>query len=165
MNQTILMVIYNLTVTIKETNTAIIASNLPTICASSTEMMQLFQNMIANAIKFRRADVAPEIMILHAENEKEHTITLKDNGIGIKEEYKEKVFNIFTKLHSTSQYEGSGIGLATCKKIVEEMGGRMWLTSTEGVGTTFYFTFPKNNMKKKIEQVETIEQEDLVAMN
>jgi signal transduction histidine kinase len=165
MNQTILMVIYNLTVTIKETNTAIIASNLPTICASSTEMMQLFQNMIANAIKFRRADVAPEIMILHAENEKEHTITLKDNGIGIKEEYKEKVFNIFTKLHSTSQYEGSGIGLATCKKIVEEMGGRMWLTSTEGVGTTFYFTFPKNNMKKKTEQVETIEQEDLVAIN
>jgi signal transduction histidine kinase len=165
MNQTILMVIYNLTVTIKETNTAIIASNLPTICASSTEMMQLFQNMIANAIKFRRADVAPEITILHTENEKEHTITLKDNGIGIKEEYKEKVFNIFTKLHSTSQYEGSGIGLATCKKIVEEMGGRMWLTSTEGVGTTFYFTFPKNNVKKKTEQIETIEQEDLVAMN
>jgi signal transduction histidine kinase len=164
-NQTILMVIYNLTVTIKETNTAIIASNLPTICASSTEMMQLFQNMIANAIKFRRADVAPEIMILHSENEKEHTITLQDNGIGIKEEYKEKVFNIFTKLHSTSQYEGSGIGLATCKKIVEEMGGRMWLTSTEGVGTTFYFTFPKNNVKKKTAQVETIEQEDLVAMN
>jgi signal transduction histidine kinase len=162
MNQTILMVIYNLTVTIKETNTAIIASNLPTICASSTEMMQLFQNMIANAIKFRRADVAPEIMILHTENEKEHTITLQDNGIGIKEEYKEKVFNIFTKLHSTSQYEGSGIGLATCKKIVEEMGGRMWLTSTEGVGTTFYFTFPKNRQLKKS---EIITQEDLVAMN
>ena len=162
MNQTILMVIYNLTVTIKETNTAIITSNLPTICASSTEMMQLFQNMIANAIKFRRADVAPEIMILHSENEKEHTITLKDNGIGIKEEYKEKVFNIFTKLHSTSQYEGSGIGLATCKKIVEELGGRMWLTSTEGVGTTFYFTFPKNSKWKK---TEIIMQEDLVAMN
>jgi signal transduction histidine kinase len=164
MNQTILMVIYNLTVTIKETNTAIVTSSLPTICASSTEMMQLFQNMIANAIKFRRADVAPEIMILHTENEKEHTITLKDNGIGIKEEYKEKVFNIFTKLHSTSQYEGSGIGLATCKKIVEEMGGRMWLSSTEGVGTTFYFTFPKNNVKKKTEHTESIEQEDLVAM-
>jgi light-regulated signal transduction histidine kinase (bacteriophytochrome) len=164
-NQTLLVVIYNLAATIKETNAAIISSNLPTICASSTEMMQLFQNMIANAIKFRRADVAPEVMILHAENEKEHTITLQDNGIGIKEEFKEKVFNIFTKLHSTSQYEGSGIGLATCKKIVEEMGGRMWLTSTEGVGTTFYFTFPKNKMKKKTEQTESIKQEDLVAMN
>jgi signal transduction histidine kinase len=161
-NQTLLVVIYNLAATIKETNTAIISSNLPTICASSTEMMQLFQNMIANAIKFRRADVAPEIMILHSENEKEHTITLQDNGIGIKEEYKEKVFNIFTKLHSTSQYEGSGIGLATCKKIVEEMGGRMWLSSTEGVGTTFYFTFPKNRQLKKS---EIITQEDLVAMN
>jgi signal transduction histidine kinase len=161
-NQTLLVVIYNLAATIKETNTAIISSNLPIICASSTEMMQLFQNMIANAIKFRRADVAPEIMILHSENEKEHTITLQDNGIGIKEEYKEKVFNIFTKLHSTSQYEGSGIGLATCKKIVEEMGGRMWLTSTEGVGTTFYFTFPKNRQLKKL---EIITQEDLVAMN
>jgi signal transduction histidine kinase len=161
-NQTLLMVIYNLTATIKETNTAIISSNLPIICASSTEMMQLFQNMIANAIKFRRVDVAPEIMIMHSENEKEHTITLKDNGIGIKEEYKEKVFNIFTKLHSASQYEGSGIGLATCKKIVEELGGRMWLTSTEGVGTTFYFTFPKDRQLKKS---ETITQEDLVAMN
>jgi signal transduction histidine kinase len=161
-NQTLLMVIYNLTATIKETNTAITSSYLPTICASSTEMMQLFQNMIANAIKFRRADVAPEIMILHSQNEKEHIITLQDNGIGIKEEYKEKVFNIFTKLHSTSQYEGSGIGLATCKKIVEELGGRMWLTSTEGVGTTFYFTFPK---ERKLKKTETITQEDLVAMN
>jgi signal transduction histidine kinase len=164
-NQTLLMVILNLTATIKETNTVIVASKLPTICASSTEMMQLFQNMIANAIKFRRADVAPEIMILHTENEKEHTITLKDNGIGIKEEYKEKVFNIFTKLHSTSQYEGSGIGLATCKKIVEELGGRMWLTSTEGVGTTFYFTFPKNLIKKKAVLIEIVEQEDLVSSN
>ena len=152
----------NLTVVIKDTHTTIKGTNLPIIKASSTEMMQLFQNMIANAIKFRRADVAPEIMILHSENEKEHTITLKDNGIGIKEEYKEKVFNIFTKLHSTSQYEGSGIGLATCKKIVEELGGRMWLTSTEGVGTTFYFTFPKNSKWKK---TEIIMQEDLVAMN
>jgi signal transduction histidine kinase len=164
-NQTILLVIYNLTVTIKETNTAIIFSNLPTICASSTEMMQLFQNMIANSIKFRRADVAPEIMIIHSERENEHVITLQDNGIGIKEEYKEKVFNIFTKLHSTSQYEGSGIGLATCKKIVEEMGGRMWLTSQEGVGTKFYFTFPKNSNKKKTEQKEAVLGTELATSN
>jgi signal transduction histidine kinase len=164
-NKTLLMVIYNLTATIKETNTVILASDLPTLCASSTEMIQLFQNMIANAIKFRRADVLPEIKILHFENEKEHTITLKDNGIGIKEEYKEKVFNIFTKLHSTSQYAGSGIGLATCKKIVEELGGRMWLTSTEGVGTTFYFTFPKNLIKRKSVLIEADEQVDLVSSN
>jgi signal transduction histidine kinase len=160
-NQTMLLVIYNLTVTIKETNTSIIFSNLPTICASSTEMMQLFQNMVANSIKFRRVDVAPEIMIIHAERGDEHLITLQDNGIGIKEEYKEKVFNIFTKLHSTSQYEGSGIGLATCKKIVEEMGGRMWLTSEEGVGTRFYFTFPKKARKKKAEQKEAVAENGL----
>jgi signal transduction histidine kinase len=165
LEHTLLMVIYNLTATIKDTNSTIIATRLPTLNGSSTEMIQLFQNMIANAIKFRKVDVSPEITIKHNENEKEHIITLSDNGIGIKAEYQEKVFNLFTKLHSVSQYEGSGIGLATCKKIVEEMGGRMWLTSAEGVGTTFYFTFPKNYIKKKIESMETITQEDLVVSN
>ena len=154
LNQTLLMVIYNLTATIKDTNTTIISSKLPTVSASSTEMMQLFQNMIANAIKFRKSGIQPEITLNYAENESEHLISLADNGIGIKAEYQEKVFNLFTKLHSVSEYEGSGIGLATCKKIVEELSGRMWLTSTEGVGTTFYFSFPKQNRRTKSKSVE-----------
>jgi signal transduction histidine kinase len=145
LNKTLLSVNQNLTVVIKDTHTNIKSSNLPTIRASSTEMMQLFQNLIANAIKFRKADIVPEISIECFENDGEYTLSISDNGIGIKKAYQEKVFEIFTKLHSASQYEGSGIGLATCKKIVEGLGGRMWLTSTEGVGTTFYFTLTKKN--------------------
>jgi signal transduction histidine kinase len=160
LNKTLFSVTQNLTVAIKDTNTFVSGSNLPTIRASSTEMIQLFQNLIANAIKFRKEGVVPEITLESHENDKDYTISLSDNGIGIKQAYQEKVFDIFTKLHSASQYEGSGIGLATCKKIVEELGGRMWLTSTEGVGTTFYFTLPKKNTSKinaSLVNVESLE--------
>jgi light-regulated signal transduction histidine kinase (bacteriophytochrome) len=144
LNNTLLMVVYNLTVVMKETGASITSTPLPTIVASSTEMTQIFQNLIANAIKFRRSDVPPAIQIAHIENPQEHLFSLSDNGIGIKKEHQEKVFNIFTRLHTRNEYEGSGIGLATCKKIISNHNGRIWLTSTEGVGTTFYFTISKN---------------------
>jgi signal transduction histidine kinase len=166
LNKTLLLVTQNLTVVINDTQTKIRGSNLPTIRASSTEMMQLFQNLIANAIKFRKADIVPQISIESSENDAEYTISISDNGIGIKKAYQEKVFEIFTKLHSASQYEGSGIGLATCKKIVEELGGRMWLTSTEGIGTTFYFAIPKNNKLKlstNLLNVETLDSQLIIA--
>jgi signal transduction histidine kinase len=149
LNQTLLNVTQNLTVIIEDTHTRIKGANLPTIKASATEMIQLFQNLLANAIKFRKEGIAPEIIIESHETDTEFTISICDNGIGIKEAYQKKVFDIFTKLHAASQYEGSGIGLATCKKIVEELDGRMWLTSTEGVGTTFYFSLPKHNSQKQ----------------
>jgi light-regulated signal transduction histidine kinase (bacteriophytochrome) len=143
LNNTVFMVIHNLTMVMQETNAAIIMTSLPELNASSTEMTQLFQNLIANAIKFRRKEVLPIIQIRYSETPAQHDFMLIDNGIGIKKEYQEKVFNLFERLHSRSEYEGSGIGLATCKKIVSKLGGKIWLSSTENVGTTFHFTIPK----------------------
>ncbi len=144
LNDTIFMVIHNLMVRMKETDAAILASPLPTIRASSFEMIQLFQNLIANSIKFRREGVAPNIEIKVSETlTGDFMFAVTDNGIGIPEEHQERIFKIFERLHTRENYEGSGIGLATCKKIIQSAGGKIWLESTEGVGTTFYFTLPK----------------------
>ncbi len=143
LNERLLVVKNNLTVLIQETNAEIISDSLPHIHASMTEMSQLFQNIIANAIKFRKPNETPKIIVKATENKTDFTISIEDNGIGIKKEYQEQVFTLFQRLHSRAAYEGSGIGLATCKKIIDNMGGRMWLTSTEGVGTTFYLSIPK----------------------
>jgi light-regulated signal transduction histidine kinase (bacteriophytochrome) len=154
-------VIQNLTVSIQETDAKIRFSNLPTITASATEMTQLFQNIIANALKFRKPDTNPLIEIDCKENELEYSFTITDNGIGIKKEDQERVFQLFTRIY-THKYEGTGIGLATCKKILSKLKGKIWVTSTEGVGTTFHFTIPKlkecfikeNIEEKKIMEVE-----------
>lgn len=144
LNDTIFLVIHNLMPRMKETNAAVVANSLPTIKASSFEMIQLFQNLIANSIKFRRADVPPSIEIKVSETlTGDYIFTVADNGIGIPEKHQERVFKIFERLNMRTQYEGSGIGLATCKKIIQSAGGKIWLESTEGVGTTFYFTLPK----------------------
>jgi signal transduction histidine kinase len=143
LNDTIFVVVHNLMMAMKETNTVVLLNQLPALNASSTEMTQLFQNLIANAIKFRRKDETPIIQIQYDECANEHCFRLIDNGIGIKKEYQEKVFNLFERLHSRSEYDGSGIGLATCKKIVHKLGGKIWLSSTENVGTIFHFTVPK----------------------
>ncbi|MEY4937759.1 MAG: hypothetical protein RIS64_4118 [Bacteroidota bacterium] len=144
LNDTIFVVVHNLMMAMKETNTVVLLNQLPALNASSTEMTQLFQNLIANAIKFRRKDESPIIQIQYDESANEHRFQLIDNGIGIKKEYQEKVFNLFERLHSRSEYDGSGIGLATCKKIVSKLGGKIWLSSAENVGTTFHFTVPKS---------------------
>ena len=143
LNSILFVVISNMVATMKDTQATIIINDLPTVTGSTTEMIQLFQNLIANAIKFRKADVIPEIKITAVDEGDNYLICLDDNGIGIKEEFHDKVFAIFERLHSRNEFEGSGIGLATCKKIVAGAGGKIWLNSTEGVGTTFYFTFPK----------------------
>jgi signal transduction histidine kinase len=153
-------VLQNLTLRIKETSGAITYSTMPSIKASSSEMTQLFQNLIANALKFQRPEVKPEILITHVENSNEHLFSISDNGIGIDKNQHDNVFEIFKRLHTRTQYEGSGIGLATCKKIVNSLNGQIWLTSTEGVGTTFYFTIPKSNapVLSKIPIVAKMEQ-------
>jgi signal transduction histidine kinase len=143
MNTILSNVEQNLTVLINETQAQISYSELPTINASKTEMIQLFQNIMANALKFRKKDVRPVIQISYTDNSDEYHFAIADNGIGISQKDKEKVFELFTRLNHRSAYEGTGIGLATCKKILKNLNGRIWLTSTEGVGTTFYFTFPK----------------------
>lgn len=146
LNNTLFVVIHNMLATMKDTQASIMANKLPVVEASHTEMIQLFQNLIANSIKFRRTGTLPEIKIYSQDNGEEYLISFADNGIGIKKEYHEKVFGIFERVHKSSEYEGTGIGLATCKKIVGSAGGDIWLESTEGVGTTFYFTLPKLSM-------------------
>jgi signal transduction histidine kinase len=149
LNNVLFVVIHNLMATMKDTEASIVANQLPIIRGSSTEMIQLFQNLIANSIKFRKKDASPEIKILLEDTQTAYQLCFEDNGIGIKKEYHEKVFNIFERLHTRNDYEGSGIGLATVKKIVHNAGGRIWLSSTEGVGTAFYFTIPKIHLQSK----------------
>jgi signal transduction histidine kinase len=146
MNDMLKKVLQDLTVLIEETDATINYKKLPKIVASPTDMTQLFQNLIANALKFRKKDVKTVIHIDCTENANHFLFAVRDNGIGIKEVDQERVFNIFTRLHTQAEFEGTGIGLATCKKILTHLQGKIWVTSIEGVGTTFYFTIPKMNL-------------------
>lgn len=128
---------------ISEANATIIIDQLPVISGYNTEIKQLFQNLIINAIKFRKKDEPPRIQVSVSSKPEHWQFSIKDNGIGIAPEHREKIFLIFQRLHTKSQYEGSGIGLAHAKKIVEIHGGEIWPESTLGVGTTFFFTISK----------------------
>ncbi|MGB7441951.1 MAG: PAS domain-containing protein [Coleofasciculaceae cyanobacterium] len=125
--------------TIEENQAAVIVEPLPMVQAHPGQIRQLLQNLISNALKFR-GKMSPEIKIKAEKQDKQWVISISDNGIGIKPEYAERVFQIFQRLHSRSKYPGTGIGLAICKKIVEHHGGRIWIESEFGNGTTFYFT-------------------------
>ena len=105
-------------------------------------MKQLFQNLISNAIKFHKPGEQPQINISGIKENGHWRFVCKDNGIGIPQEHRERIFIIFQRLHTRSQYEGSGIGLANCKKIVELHGGNIWVESLPGEGSTFHFTIP-----------------------
>ncbi|WP_339700820.1 PAS domain-containing protein [uncultured Roseivirga sp.] len=115
---------------------------LPQIKGHEHELRSLFQNLISNAIKFCKPDTNPEISISANRIKKQWVFAVKDNGIGIEENYKEKIFSIFQRLHSQDLYEGTGIGLARCLKIVELHGGKIWVESTANEGSTFYFSIP-----------------------
>ncbi len=134
---------------IARTNSTLKTKKLPTIKGSEIEIRLLFQNLISNGIKFIKAGTKPIIEIDCTKivdtmypNKGIYQFSIKDNGIGIAEKHKERIFSIFQRLHSREEYEGTGIGLAHCKKIVEAHGGDIWLESTEGKGTTFYFSIP-----------------------
>jgi len=125
-------------------NKAVITNDkLPNIKGNQLEIRQLFQNLISNAIKFRKIEIDPKIEILFKERKNEWEFSISDNGIGIEEEHLNKIFLLFQRLHSETEYPGTGIGLATCKKIVESNGGKIWVNSKKGFGSTFYFTLPK----------------------
>lgn len=134
---------YNLKVRIEENDALIQMDHLPKVKGRRTLLLQLFQNLIGNAIKFRQPDIQPKIHIYASETDSEHIIGIKDNGIGIAEQNKERIFEIFQRLHQRHKYEGTGIGLAICMKIVQRLGGRLWVESTEGKGTTFFFSILK----------------------
>lgn len=143
-NKVILDLMAEMEISIKENNAAIHFSDLPVLIASEIELKRVFQNLISNALKFKNKETAPSITIRAQENENEFIFMIEDNGIGIKAEHTNKIFNIFQRLHSHTEYPGTGIGLATCKKIVSLHNGRLWVESTFGVGTTFYFTISKH---------------------
>jgi signal transduction histidine kinase len=139
-------VIKNLTTTIEETNTKIITPSQKNIniTAHKTLIEQLFLNLINNAIKFRKKD-KPSIVTITCQDYDDNywQVNLKDRGIGIDQVHHGEIFQIFRKLHSSSEYKGAGIGLATCKKIVENYGGIIWLESEPDIGTIFHFLLPK----------------------
>jgi signal transduction histidine kinase len=113
------------------------------IKGNTLEVRLLFQNLLSNAIKFRKKDTSPIIHISAESLHKNIHFTIEDNGIGIDPKHQEKIFIIFQRLNSRQDYEGTGIGLAHCKKIVEMHGGDIWAESTPGKGSIFHFTFPK----------------------
>ena len=139
-NELVKNVIDDLGLMIAESKAEIKVGKLPTLNAYPVELTQLFQNLIINAIKFRKADMPLEINISAKKKYDKWTFAVTDNGIGIEDKNREKIFVIFQRLHDRHEYNGTGIGLAYCKKIAELHNGSIWVESTYGKGSTFYFT-------------------------
>jgi PAS domain S-box-containing protein len=131
----------NLQESIRETGAQIRIPPLPTVMGDDIQLLQLFQNLLGNAVKFHGND-PPRVDVAAEKQEGEWLFSIRDNGIGIDARNFDRIFQIFQRLHSRTSYPGTGIGLAICKKIVERHGGRIWVESEEGRGTTFYFTLP-----------------------
>ncbi len=131
----------NLGLLVKENSASVKKSPLPTVIADGRQLVQLFQNLIGNAIKYR-SEQPPEIYVGAEYQASRWLFWVWDNGIGIDPKHAEKIFRVFQRLHSRQQYPGTGIGLAICQKIVERHGGHIWVKSEPGNGSTFYFTIP-----------------------
>jgi light-regulated signal transduction histidine kinase (bacteriophytochrome) len=131
----------NLKVAIDENGALVTHDSLPTVMADNPQLVELFQNLIGNAIKFRGTE-PPRVHISAGRNGNGWTFSVRDNGIGIAPEYAKRIFVIFQRLHSREKYAGTGIGLAICQRIVERHGGHIWVESEVGKGATFYFTLP-----------------------
>ena len=132
---------------IRRTHAKIIYENLPVVFGVRSQLIQLFQNLIENSLKFRKPEVSPSVEIRFEEQGEFWKFFVSDNGIGIDPKYSERIFTMFQRLHAGAEYEGTGIGLAICKKIVEFHGGKIGVDSAEGKGATFYFNLPKKERK------------------
>ena len=141
-------VIDNLNDLIKRSYAQITHDPLPMVFGDKSQLLLLLQNLIINAIKFRKEDEPPKIHISAVENleKKEYVFSIADNGIGIEEQYFERIFTIFQRLHTSDEYQGTGIGLSIAKRIVERHGGRIWVESELSKGSVFYFTLPKSTI-------------------
>ena len=130
---------------IRDRNGSLKIDPLPIVFADESQMIQLFQNLISNSIKFSSEN--PRIYISSRSENENFVFSVKDEGMGIEPQYFSKIFQIFQRLNPREQFEGTGIGLAICKRIVERHGGTIWVESEFGKGSTFFFTIPKNNTK------------------
>lgn len=126
---------------IEENQASITFDSLPEIRMHSVHLEQVFQNIISNALKYRREE-APRIHVSAGKVRSEWIVSLQDNGIGIDQRYAEQIFGLFRRLHTNDEYAGTGVGLAICRNIVERYGGRIWVTSKPGEGSTFFFSIP-----------------------
>ncbi len=143
-NRLVELVLLDMSAVMMDQKAEVRVEELPEIKGYKTEMRQLFQNLVSNAIKFRKKDSIPKISISAERGDSHWIFKVRDNGIGIAEKHKDRIFGIFQRLHSKKKYEGTGIGLAHCKKIVEIHNGEIWLDSELGEGSTFYFKIPYN---------------------
>jgi len=132
----------NLQAAISESGAVITHDPLPALMADPIQLTQLFQNLLGNAIKFRRPEETPRIHVSSRRLDRGWQLSVCDNGIGIDPQYFDRIFIIFQRLHGREEYSGTGIGLAICKKIVERHGGRIWVESRQGNGSTFCFIIP-----------------------
>jgi light-regulated signal transduction histidine kinase (bacteriophytochrome) len=142
LNEVLREVLSDLEVRIEQSGARVDVGLLPTLQADPTQMRQLFQNLVGNALKFRRADETPQIRIRGETADGMHRITVEDNGIGFEEKYAERIFGIFQRLHGRGEYEGTGIGLAVCQKIAKRHGGQITATGVPGRGATFIVSLP-----------------------
>ena len=141
-NSVVQEAITNLQTSIEESGAEIIYQNLPCLTADRSQLVQLFQNLLSNGIKFRHWDIAPKIIIQakFLSDTRQWLFSIEDNGIGIKPEYYDRIFKIFKRLHTQREFLGTGVGLALCRKIVERHDGKIWVESQLGKGSVFYFT-------------------------
>lgn len=136
-------VIADLSAVIQDSKATVTHDPLPRVWANETSLIQVLQNLLGNALKFRKKDIPSKVHISVQKAEKDWLFGVQDNGIGIDPQYFDKLFIIFQRLHSMGEYPGTGIGLAIVKKIIETYGGRVWVSSQPGEGATFYFTLPQ----------------------
>jgi light-regulated signal transduction histidine kinase (bacteriophytochrome) len=144
-------VISNLNTAIEENNAIITSDSLPEVMGDESQLIRLFQNLIGNAIKFKKAGENPKIHISVAEDKEnnKYIFSFADNGIGLDSKYNDRIFEVFKRLHTIDQYRGTGIGLAISKRIIERHGGRIWVESELGKGSTFFFTLQKSSISAR----------------
>lgn len=142
-NQVFEQAIANLQGVIRDTEAVVCSSELPVVHGEISQLVQLFQNLVGNAIKYRQ-DAPPVVSVSACKHQDHWLFSVSDNGIGIAQQHQERIFKIFQRLHTQKEYSGTGIGLAICQKIVQRHGGRIWVESEPGQGSTFRFTLNEN---------------------
>ncbi len=126
---------------IQDNGATVSAAPLPVVCGDTHQLAHVFQNLIGNSLKYRKPDVAPEIYIAAMQTDGQWVVAVSDNGIGFDQQYAERIFGLFKRLHK-DEYPGTGLGLSICQRIVERYGGRMWAEGRPGEGSTFFFALP-----------------------